>query len=92
MSLPVGACCSAFVAGDGDAAFVGIGVANELPGGSTTSKDQPSYNMDRFLATTARDAPFVAGHGSRHRSKALNNELDATLSQLEAADRARSGH
>ena len=47
--------------------------------------------MDRFIATSARDAPYVAGYGTRQRTKDLHRELDFHLSRLQSADRARGG-
>lgn len=45
--------------------------------------------MDRFLAESAHEASYVAGRGSRSRSAAVINELDAILTALERTNAVR---
>lgn len=42
--------------------------------------------MDRFLGEPAYRAPYVAGHGTRERFKALINDLDADATRLERSN------
>jgi hypothetical protein len=50
---------------------------------STKNKPQPSYNMDRFLATSTQESPYVAGSGVHDRNRALLADIDNALHRLQ---------
>ena len=90
-SFPFSARCFACVVVDTAVALgSGIRAADFLVVRSTNAHPQPSYNIDRFLNTSAHDAPFMAGHGAHQRSQVLVNELDDLLRRLKVADHAGS--